>query len=147
MSFDLKEKRLKSVEGLLFLNNQNKKQYADDLLSGENESYKKERQKYVQYLLQKHQKALPTELKKDKLTRTVRRVATLRSKKEEKKEKNKDDKDDDKEDLGVGDESPAMEEEGDFEDEEDMDAGENDRFEDRDDYGGSDGGDGDGGDY
>jgi len=80
LAFDLKEKRLRSVEGLLFLSNQNKKQLSDDFLSGENESYKKERTKYVQYLAQKHQKSLPTELKREKLVRVVRRTKTLRSK-------------------------------------------------------------------
>lgn len=80
LAFDLKEKRLRSVEGLLFLGNQNKNQYSDDLLSGENESYKKERSKYVQYLAQKHQKSLPTELKREKLVRVIKRTKTLRSK-------------------------------------------------------------------
>ena len=80
ISFDLKEKRLRSNEGLLFLNNQNKNQYSDDLLSGENENYRIERQNYVKYLLQKHQKSLPSELTKDKLSRKARRLPTLRSK-------------------------------------------------------------------
>ena len=80
LAFDLKEKRLRSVEGLLFLTNENKKQFSDDLLSGENESYKKERTKYVQYLAQKHQKSLPTELKRERLVRVIRRTKTLRSK-------------------------------------------------------------------
>ncbi len=76
----MKEKRKNSVEGLLYIVNEEKNKASDQLLSGEKELYKKEKDKYTQYLIQKHQKWLPTELKKEKLRRRVRRVQLSKNK-------------------------------------------------------------------
>lgn len=80
LAFELKEKRKTSVEGLLYLVSEETNKTSDQLLSGEKELFKKEKDKYIQYLTQKHQKWLPNELKRDKLVRRVRRLATMRTK-------------------------------------------------------------------
>ena len=80
LAFDLKEKRKSSVEGLLYLISEEANKTSDQLLSGEKELFKKEKDKYIQYLIQKHQRWLPTELKRDKLVRRVRRIMTMKAK-------------------------------------------------------------------
>ena len=80
LAFDLKEKRKSSVEGLLYLISEETNKTSDQLLSGEKELFKKEKDKYIQYLIQKHQKWLPAELKRDKLVKRIRRVVTMKEK-------------------------------------------------------------------
>jgi hypothetical protein len=79
IALNLKEKRKTSVEGLLFLSS-NDNTNPDYELTGEQDLVKKEKAKYLSYLIEKHKKWLPSELMKDKLQRKIRRLQTLKFK-------------------------------------------------------------------
>jgi hypothetical protein len=79
IAINLKEKRKTSVEGVLYLSSQENAN-PDYILTGEQDLVKKEKEKYLKYLIEKHKKWLPGELLREKLQRRIRRLQTIKMK-------------------------------------------------------------------
>lgn len=80
MAFELKEKRKSTVEGLFFLVPTDSSKNSDQLISGEDILVKKEKERYIEHLIQKHDKWLPKELKTARLSRRITKMKTLKTK-------------------------------------------------------------------